>query len=253
MVAVPPPGPNQQIQAPPRNECSCQSNYNGVRCERFECIKQCKNGGECASTGDHRGGGSSAEMMCLCPSGFTGDECEEEAEASASCLKKCLNGGECFMPDPTNDPNTMACTCPQGFKGERCEISYETCLDLSQCLNGGACVAPLPGSGSEAFSCNCPDNTSGVDCGTPVVGGHPQGQGTPANILEDIEEETGLSAAGVFAIVVSCLFFVISAFLLADTWRQHRGYRLSKAAAKVNTDGVFDPVELCNEVERGIF
>uniref|UniRef100_A0A0K2TMD2 EGF-like domain-containing protein n=1 Tax=Lepeophtheirus salmonis TaxID=72036 RepID=A0A0K2TMD2_LEPSM len=92
----------------------------------------CKNGGELKTI--------LLAMKCSCPSGYTGNKCENPVCHPDGCA----NGGTCVEPD--------VCACPGGYTGARCEKAF--CYP--DCQNGGTCVAP--------FTCSCPTEVAGKYC-----------------------------------------------------------------------------------------
>lgn len=86
----------------------CLFACNDDPCESINCL----NGGECV------------EGTCICPDGFTGENCDIIIDACENI--NCLNGGECIEG---------TCVCPDGFTGENCETII--CKQLkSISLNG---------------------------------------------------------------------------------------------------------------------
>ena len=79
---------------------------------------------------------------CLCPAGYTGDNCETNIDECA--LVSCLNGGSC--EDGIND---YTCHCVAGYTGKDCEMNIDDCA-ANLCQNGAACL-----DGIENFTCTC--------------------------------------------------------------------------------------------------
>jgi hypothetical protein len=77
-------------------------------CER----KPCHNGGQCTETGSQ-----SSDYVCQCEEGFSGRNCEIEADL-CQVIRPCQNGGTCV-----GTYNAYKCNCPIGFGGTNCERS----------------------------------------------------------------------------------------------------------------------------------
>ena len=87
-------------------QCTCQPGYAGQRCNMAvdPCSSApCRNGGTCAVIG----GG---QVLCLCPTGFTGDNCQNELESCGGVLDGTGNGTLIF---PSTDgglyPHQVSC------------------------------------------------------------------------------------------------------------------------------------------------
>ncbi|MEO1482538.1 MAG: FG-GAP-like repeat-containing protein [Myxococcota bacterium] len=124
-----------------------------ARCPATTDDNPCQNGGTCVNR--LRG------IECVCPTGFVGDNCEENFDDCAE--PRCVNGGTC-----TDLVGGFECTCPDGFTGNRCQVvEGTTCAESDPCENGGTCVDP-PMVGGDV-NCDC----SGVDfsgdfCSLPI-------------------------------------------------------------------------------------
>ncbi len=93
-------------------------------------------------------GGVCDDGTCICPEGFTGDNCQLAA-ATACDTVVCFNGGVCI---------DGACLCPSGYTGTNCEIEVQADpCDTIVCLNGGTCITG---------NCNCADGYEGTTCET---------------------------------------------------------------------------------------
>lgn len=77
-------------------------------CER----KPCHNGGLCTETGS-----GLTDYTCQCEEGFSGRNCEIEADL-CQVIRPCQNGGSCI-----GTFNAYKCNCPMGFGGSNCERS----------------------------------------------------------------------------------------------------------------------------------
>ncbi|XP_065061722.1 MAM and LDL-receptor class A domain-containing protein 1-like isoform X22 [Rhopilema esculentum] len=107
----------------------------------------CQNGGSCSNSG--------GSYMCVCPSGFTGLNCETTVNACAS--NPCQNGGSCY-----SSGGSYMCVCPSGFTGLNCETTVDACAS-NPCQNGGSCS-----SFGGSYMCSCPSGFTGLNCETTV-------------------------------------------------------------------------------------
>lgn len=90
-------------------------------------------------------------FRCVCETGFTGVNCEENVNDCSS--NPCLNGGHCI--DAIGD---FECRCRAGFVGKLCHIEVDEC-DYMPCSNGGTCFDEV-----NDFRCECASGFTGKDC-----------------------------------------------------------------------------------------
>lgn len=107
------------------------------------------NGGRCVSAP------GTTNYQCVCPSGYTGRNCE---------IKDICNiKNPCICGTCSNEPATydgFRCFCPVGYTGPRCERALN-CLDTNhECKNGGQCVPRVLGD----YVCSCPQPYCGLTC-----------------------------------------------------------------------------------------
>ena len=117
------------------DDCKDINCYNGGRCNVGECVCPtgysgtfCENDA-CFNVACLRGtkefSADSTSCSCVCDSGWYGIDCGLED----FCITNgtvCINGGTC-------DPTTGNCICPEGFEGDSCEHrSYEKYIGLYQ-------------------------------------------------------------------------------------------------------------------------
>ncbi|XP_065579031.1 neurogenic locus protein delta-like [Artemia franciscana] len=133
-------------------QCQCNEGWGGLFCNQDlnYCTnhKPCKNGGECANTGQ-------GSYTCKCAEGYTGTDCEIIKDDCEH--QPCLNGGLC-----KGSGTSVTCECPPGFHGRRCETFAQTCEDRP-CLHGGTCLDTPDG-----YLCLCPPGFEGVNCGHQI-------------------------------------------------------------------------------------
>ncbi|XP_071944812.1 uncharacterized protein [Antedon mediterranea] len=154
-------------------------------------LKPCQNGATCFNSLQ------SASYYCLCPSGFSGIDCEtfdycsnEVCSNSGTCYSSssnaqvfycecdvgftgkfceiftgcganpCLNGALCYNSDSAD---RFYCACVHPYAGDRCQ--YFMSCDNLPCFNGGTCFSSESGVG---YICLCPLGFAGPKCETPV-------------------------------------------------------------------------------------
>lgn len=82
--------------------CHCLQGYSGARCEIVDrnCSNDCSGHGSCE-----------VGSVCICESGFTGDDCATPGCPSSQNIE-CSGNGRCV--------NGTACECDPGWSGENC-------------------------------------------------------------------------------------------------------------------------------------
>lgn len=89
-------------------------------------------------------GGACDDGTCICPSGYTGANCENEDRCYTNNIH-CLNGGTCF---------DGKCDCPVGYTGLNCEV--ETIVSVSDHI----------GTYLGSWTCGGADDTVTLSAGT---------------------------------------------------------------------------------------
>ncbi|XP_054755195.2 sushi, von Willebrand factor type A, EGF and pentraxin domain-containing protein 1-like isoform X1 [Lytechinus pictus] len=123
--------------------------------ERAHAIQYCQIINECESN-PCADGATCVDITrgyeCVCPPGFTGDNCELDID---ECYGNdvCLNNGTCI-----NLVNAYVCECANGFMGENCQININDCLD-ADCRYGSTCV-----DGIASYTCACAEGFAGEHC-----------------------------------------------------------------------------------------
>jgi hypothetical protein len=127
--------------------------------------KPCQNNGTCNSTSTIQYG-----YICLCPSGFTGIQCQLDQRLCKP--NTCWNNGmyslfflvrirRCFLVGTCNETSntTFNCGCADGWEGIYCETEMNYCQNIT-CENNGVC-RPL----FMNYSCEClGESYSGRHC-----------------------------------------------------------------------------------------
>ena len=121
--------------------CKCAPGYEGLLCEVISgraaaaaaavdmCAQGvCKNGATCSSSNSAEHGHTTT-YVCLCPAGFTGNECQSDVDECASA--PCLNGAVCVQ---SIEPVGYQCQCRENYGGVNCEKMIETGLFCGCCL-----------------------------------------------------------------------------------------------------------------------
>ncbi|XP_022095362.1 uncharacterized protein LOC110981781 [Acanthaster planci] len=117
----------------------------------------CFNGGMCVIQP-----GNPNTLMCVCPAGYSGDNCEINVN---ECLSTpCQFGGEC-----RDVINGYICLCSPGRGGPNCETITTNPCQNNPCLNGAACFELADGS----YVCNCPTGFTGRNCESTVTASNP--------------------------------------------------------------------------------
>ena len=107
---------------------------------------ECKNGG-LKVNGHH-------EFVCVCPSGFTGKQCEVNINECDS--SPCFNGGTCI-----DRAQGYKCECRKGYFGLNCELEHSEC-EPGSCPEAAMCH-DLPGRNS-SVKCLCREGYRGKNC-----------------------------------------------------------------------------------------
>jgi hypothetical protein len=167
--------------------CTCTPGWAGDDCtiDIDECGRlPCLNSGLCWSSGDSIiiaacGGRCTqtpqlpigiSEYECLCQSGFSGVDCENDINECSSA--PCDNSGAC-EDSSTHVAHPVAaaeyrCSCASGWQGSRCDLDVDDCAG-QPCHNGGACED----GGTNVYTCTCAPGFENPTCAeqtNPCVG-----------------------------------------------------------------------------------
>jgi hypothetical protein len=140
----------------------------------------CQNGGFCAGGDGHHG-----HLICACPAGFTGTNCEEIINNCDPV--PCLNGGACLTvgdsytcgcPPGYGGINCESCqpgyggsgclACPLGYGGLNCETDTDKCSP-DPCQNEGACLTAGDLTAGYSYTCACPPDHGGLNCEFEII------------------------------------------------------------------------------------
>ncbi|KAL7042705.1 hypothetical protein ACKWTF_001251 [Chironomus riparius] len=136
--------------------CECCTGFAGQHCEEIDACTPSPNGQKtavCINNGicvDLSQGHEGNSYQCLCPYGYTGKNCQFEADPCNP--SQCLNSGTCI-----SNTTHFRCECPPGFTGPLCQHNLNEC-ESSPCVHG-ICVDQEDG-----FRCFCQPGFSGDLC-----------------------------------------------------------------------------------------
>lgn len=170
--------------------CQCAPGFTGSSCEVAiedsenqddECSLNCQNGGECVFAWMENTNGNyfdtvylSSFMICDCPNGYMGINCEYKVERCPD-ETMCFNGGACIIDAEAEGSYSCDCSSVAELTGELCEQkeSQISVCDYDHaeqkrtlfCINGGTCQAQLPEETDNSHhGCECPDGFDGHHC-----------------------------------------------------------------------------------------
>lgn len=117
----------------------------------------CKNGGTCDGSSPPSG----SKYVCTCPTGFSGDRCENSQTTNPCDSKTCLNGATCVADAAKTDG--YRCDCATGFTGDKCDTPVTTNpCEGNTCRNGATCVADS--TKAINYRCDCAAGFTGDKC-----------------------------------------------------------------------------------------
>ncbi|XP_074090220.1 lactadherin isoform X2 [Macrotis lagotis] len=94
----------------------------------------CLNGGTCLN------GSESSTFYCLCPDGFTGQNCNE-TEQGPCTPNPCQNNGQCRVVTESRRGDVFAqyvCDCPEEYEGPHCQRKTNSTCKMPLGMEGGA-------------------------------------------------------------------------------------------------------------------
>ncbi|XP_052694542.1 uncharacterized protein LOC128172873 isoform X2 [Crassostrea angulata] len=122
----------------------------------------CINGGTCDESNPPTG----SKYVCTCPTGFSGDRCENSQTSNPCDSNTCQNGATCVADATKTDG--YRCDCATGFTGDKCEniVTTSPC-EGNTCQNSATCVADA--TKTVGYKCNCAAGFTGDKCEIPVT------------------------------------------------------------------------------------
>ncbi|EDV23770.1 uncharacterized protein TRIADDRAFT_57305 [Trichoplax adhaerens] len=132
----------------------CKSPYSGNYCEldNNQCQNSpCLNNGICSDLGQ-------GSYSCICPSDYTGNNCQTAIPTNPCVSHPCQNGGSC-----NSFGSQYLCNCPRHYTGQHCEIDIGFCIS-NPCGGNGTCTELLNG-----YRCTCPRDLTGPFCNTSLA------------------------------------------------------------------------------------
>ncbi|XP_043841524.1 lactadherin isoform X2 [Dromiciops gliroides] len=106
----------------------------------------CLNGGTCLN------GSESSTFYCLCPDGFTGQNCNETEQGPCS-PNPCQNNGHCRVVTESRRGDVFAqyvCDCAEGYEGPHCQKASSPSCNMPLGMEGGA-IADFQISASSVY------------------------------------------------------------------------------------------------------
>ncbi|CAF1005451.1 unnamed protein product [Adineta ricciae] len=135
-------------------QCQCNYGYFGSRCNLVNsCLSSPCNQGTCVPSSTCQG--LLCSYACLCPTGVTGSNCENNNNPCQS--NPCQNNGTCL-----SSSNKFSCRCQLPYGGTLCELTINVCTP-NPCFNNGECVRST-NIQDGTYRCNCPTGFIGTSC-----------------------------------------------------------------------------------------
>nr|XP_034318632.1 neurogenic locus Notch protein isoform X7 [Crassostrea gigas] len=117
----------------------------------------CINGGTCDGSNPPTG----SKYVCTCPTGFSGDRCENSQTSNPCDSNTCQNGATCVADATKTDG--YRCDCATGFTGDKCEIPVTSNpCEGNTCQNSATCVADA--TKTVGYRCDCATGFTGDEC-----------------------------------------------------------------------------------------
>ena len=107
-------------------------------------------------------------------------------------------------------------------------------------MNGGACI--IGDVATNTFACECPHNEEGYSCDRIAH--------VAPGIVGELEIDTGLSMGGIVGVVAASTAFVFGTFMALISLNKRKGYKISEANMRRQTDAAFELDDMSLGSER---
>jgi hypothetical protein len=107
-------------------------------------------------------------------------------------------------------------------------------------LNGGTCI--LGDVATNTYACECPIDEEGYSCDRIA--------NVASGVVGALEKDTGLSVGGIVGVVAASTIIVFGTFMTLIFLNKRRGYKISEANMRKQTDAAFELDDMSVGSER---